>query len=165
MVKILFDSVDSDNCWSIIQFADRLQLHALFEEALSYMIALLGNIEEHAAWQDLSAHLQQRLVNIKKAISSGALTNDKKRLFFANTQEYLAIFEETVQYHRDRLNEAKLRQTETPENTNSWRYAQRNIEKQERFVKGLEAVMAEHQTVFAPKSKIDCHMSVKRKRS
>ena len=74
--------------------------------------------------------------------------NSGTKLYFSDISEYLAIFAEVVQYNRERLDEAKLQQGQN-RSDRGWRYTQRFIEKQERKVERLEAVMAEQKKLLA----------------
>jgi hypothetical protein len=151
IVEILVDSIDTANCLSFCQLADALNLPRLFEQSLVHMMETLGELQEQdQVWGDLSPELRERILTIKSAIQSSIHTQDRGRIYFGSLTEYLAIFAENIQYHRERLAEAKERQGELIHISSSaaWRDAQRKIDKHEQRVRTLEIVMAEQKKLF-----------------
>jgi hypothetical protein len=147
-VAILTHSIDTENCMSICQLADQLNLPTLFESALSYMMKSLGDMETNDAWEDLSGELKERIGIIQKAIQS-SIHSQRSRLYFSSLDEYLAIFAETVQYNRERLAEAKESHSQSTSTGHAWMDTQTKIERQERRVRTLEAVMKEQKKLFS----------------
>ena len=148
-VDILIESVDTHNCMSLCQLADQLQLPRLFERSLAHMMQSFQKIEEQdEIWNDLSSELQERIVMIKEAIQT-SIHSRGCRLYFGTLTEYLAIFAENVQYYRERLEEAKERQSTQPPHTGGWLDAQHKIEHQERRVRTLETIMQNQKELFA----------------
>jgi hypothetical protein len=148
-VDILIESVDTHNCMSLCQLADQLQLPRLFERSLGHMMQSFQKIEEQdELWNDLSSELRDRIVMIKEAIQT-SIHSRGCRLYFGSLTEYLAIFAENVQYYRERLEEAKERQSTQPSHTSGWLDAQRKIEHQERRVRTLETIMQNQKELFA----------------
>jgi hypothetical protein len=147
-VEILIQSIDTANCMSLCQLADRLNLPALFEKSLAYMMKSLGDMEAHDSWDDLTGELKERIGTIQTAIQS-SIHSQRSRLYFSSLQEYLAIFAETVQYNRERLAEAKESHAQTIGRGNAWQDTQTKIERQERRVRTLEAVMKEQKKLFS----------------
>lgn len=151
MVDILERSVDSENCLSLCELADRLEFPVLFERSLSYMMESVGNLEddEHL-WGGLSADLKKRIVAIKSAIQS-SVHSQRSHLYFGTFKEYLAIFAENVEYHRIRLEDAKIG-LKRAGSGKAYNYAAEKIAKQEQRVRTLEAVMEEQKKIFAGES-------------
>lgn len=149
IVQILVDAVDTDNCRSLLELADRLDLPALFERALSHMMGSLSGTED--VWDDLSDELRCRVTLLKKAMESSVIAGTS-RLYFTSVVEYLAMFAETVEYHRERLHNAKERQEEVLDDhlvrSRGWEYNQQKIELQEKRVRRLELVMKEQKRTF-----------------
>jgi hypothetical protein len=151
-VDILTHSIDTANCMSICQLADQLNLPTLFESSLSYMMKSLGDMETNDAWQDLSGELKERIGAIQSAIQS-SIHSQRSRLYFSSLNEYLAIFAETVEYNRERLAEAKEQHGQTMHRGNAWTDTQIKIERQERRVQTLEAVMKEQKKLFSSRER------------
>jgi hypothetical protein len=147
-VDILTNSIDAANCMSICQLADQLNLPTLFESSLSYMMKSLGDMETNEAWDDLTLELKEQIGFIQAAIQS-SIHSQRSRLYFSSLDEYLAIFAETVQYNQERLAEAKESHGQTVGRGNAWRDTQTKIERQERRVRTLEAVMKEQKKLFS----------------
>jgi hypothetical protein len=151
-VDILTHSIDTDNCMNICQLADQLNLPTLFESSLSYMMKSLGDMETNDAWQDLSGELKERIGAIQSAIQS-SIHSQRSRLYFSSLNEYLAIFAETVEYNRERLAEAKEQHGQNTHRGNAWTDTQIKIERQERRVQTLEAVMKEQKKLFSSRER------------
>mmetsp|Transcript_24330 Transcript_24330/g.36083 ORF Transcript_24330/g.36083 Transcript_24330/m.36083 type:complete len:343 (+) Transcript_24330:193-1221(+) len=150
LVEMLSDAVDTANCHSLLELADRLSLPSLFERSLSHMMKSLDETQD--VWDDLNSELKDRISLMKEAIESSVLTG-KSRLYFGSIQEYLAMFAETVQYHQERLCDAKERQAEEREayliRSNAWEHNQRFIDLQEKRVERLEVVMKKQKEMFS----------------
>lgn len=150
IVGILVDAVDIDNCKSLLELADQLNLPLLFERSLSQMMQSLE--ETQAVWDDLPSELKDRVELMKQAMQSAILA-DSSRLYFASMDEYLAMFAETLTYHRERLMDAKQRQEEVRTQhfvrSRAWEYNQSKIENQEKRFLRLEQVMKQQRKVFA----------------
>jgi len=158
--EILLQHVDSENCLSLCQMADSLELPDLFERALFHMLKSLENLEEQEAYEDFSPELKARIADIRAVFGNHAgkpqkdsnnrkyNATTKKRLYFTSLEEYIAIFAETVQYHRERLEEAR----EENVGRNFSDYAQLKIEKQELRVLTLEAMLQEQKRLFGKKA-------------
>jgi len=173
--QILLRHVDSDNCLSLCQMADQLELPDLFERALFHMLKSLDHLESHETYEDFSPELKDRIADIRavftnhrmeKTSTKDNLTNNnmavdnndpqsgapssnhhnKKQLYFTSLDEYIAIFAENVQYHRERLEEAKEQNSADYSS-----YAQTKIEKQELRVLTLETMLAEQKRLFGKK--------------
>lgn len=147
-VDILIQSIDSANCMSLCQLADQLNLPTLFERSLSYMMQSLGDLETTGAWEDLPDELKETIGSIQTAIQS-SIHSQRSRLYFSSLREYLSIFAETVQYNRERLAEAKEQHGQTTHRGGAWQDTQNKIERQERRVRTLEAVMKEQKKLFS----------------
>lgn len=165
--EILLQHVDSDNCYALCQMSDQLQLPDLFERALFHMLKSLDNLEAQEAYDDFSAELKNRIAGIRTIFTSHSIgggsdissdgSNDggtprsmKRPLYFTSLEEYIAIFAETVQYHRERLQEAKEQNSQASHYSE---YAQSKIEKQELRVLTLEAMLQEQKRLFGRKHK------------
>jgi len=149
LVEMLVEAVDTANCRSMLELADQLSLPSLFERSLSHMMASLDETED--VWDELHSELKDRISLMKEAIESSILTGNS-RLYFGSIQEYLAMFAETVQYHRERLFDAKERQAEEKAayliRSNAWEYNQRFIDRQEKRVDRLEMIMKKQKEIF-----------------
>lgn len=139
MIDILVVSVDSANCISLLQLADRLSLPRLCESCLTHLMGSMTNVEEMVEGELISSELLEQILAIKSAIQSSVV--GIPRVYFGSIKEYLAIFAELVEYYKERLEEAQ-RSRVTP-------YIQRMIDKQEKRVTTLEAVMREQKKLFA----------------
>lgn len=150
--KILLQNVDSDNCLSICQMADQLELPDLFERSLFHMLKSLDHLESQEAYESFSSELKGRIADIRAVFTSNDShppsreRRKKTTLYFTSLDEYIAIFAENVQYYRERLQEAK------EQNVDQYcSYAQSKIEKQELRVLTLEAMLQEQKRVFGKK--------------
>lgn len=163
--EILMQHVDSDNCYALCQMSDQLQLPDLFERALFHMLKSLDNLEAQDAYDDFSPELKDRIAGIRTIFSShrvggnagddgddedGRPKSMKRPLYFTSLEEYIAIFAETVQYHRERLEEAKEQNSQARQFS---AYAQSKIDKQELRVLTLEAMLQEQKRLFGRKHK------------
>jgi predicted transcriptional regulator len=153
IVQILIDAVDADNCKSLLELADQLSLHLLFERSLSHMMQSLE--ETRQVWEDLPLDLRDRVDLMKKALQSSILTRRNSRLYFTSLDEYLAMFAETLTYQRERLLDAKQRQEEESGmhfvRSRGWQYNQSQLENQERRFRRLEQVMELQKKAFSDK--------------
>lgn len=153
IVQILVDAVDTDNCKALLELADQLSLPLLFERSLSHMMQSLEETQE--VWEDLPADLRDRVDLMKKAMQSSILTRGSSRLYFNSLDEYLAMFAETLTYHRERLLDAKQRQEEEKGKyfvrSKVWQYNQSKLDSQERRFRRLEQVMELQKKTFSNK--------------
>ena len=151
VVDILVDAVDTDNCKSLLELADRLNLPLLFERSLSHMMQSLEETQE--VWEDLTPELRGRVELMKQAMQSAILAQSSCRLYFSSLDEYLAMFAETLQYNRERLMDAKERQEETREThlvrSRAWEYNQSKVDRQEQRFRRLEHIMKQQKKIFA----------------
>eukprot|EP00521_Asterionellopsis_glacialis_P009402 CAMPEP_0195285808 /NCGR_PEP_ID=MMETSP0707-20130614/3511_1 /TAXON_ID=33640 /ORGANISM="Asterionellopsis glacialis, Strain CCMP134" /LENGTH=469 /DNA_ID=CAMNT_0040345361 /DNA_START=33 /DNA_END=1442 /DNA_ORIENTATION=+ len=120
--------VTTDNCSFLVEFSDQYELPRLFESALEHAMTCLGNLESMDVWKEFTPELRQRIEEMKIAIHTSIHQNPyttskgnqdtkkqktqpkPKKLYFSSITEYLAIFAENVQYHRERLEDAKHEQ-------------------------------------------------------
>jgi hypothetical protein len=153
LVQILVDAVDTDNCKSLLQLADHLNLPLLFERSLSHMMQSLSETEE--VWDDLTPELRDTVTLMKKAVQSSIIAGTS-RLYFSSLDEYIVMFAETLEYHRERLLDAQERQLEVREThfirSKIWHYNQEKIERQEGRVRRLERMMKEQKKIFGAKA-------------
>jgi hypothetical protein len=144
---ILEESIDTENCYSICQLADQLQLSQLFEKSLAHMMQTLGDIQgNQEAWDDLTPELRDRIVAIQAAIQSSVHSNS--RLFFSSLDEYLAMFAERVQYCRERLGQAKEENSHVTPGSHYHRDVSRKIAHQEQRVRTLQLALREQKKLF-----------------
>ena len=165
--EILLQHVDSDNCYALCQMSDQLQLPDLFERALFHMLKSLDDLESQEAYDEFSSELKDRIAGIRTIFTShsvgggsdnssdgsdadGGPRSMKRPLYFTSLEEYISIFAETVQYHRERLEEAKEQNSQARHYS---AYAQSKIEKQELRVLTLEAMLQEQKRLFGRKHK------------
>jgi hypothetical protein len=156
MVEILIRSIDHANCMSLCQLADRLDLPVLFETSMAKAMRSIGDLQYLEVWNDFNPELKSRIITIESLIKSSILTNGS-RLYFASLDEYLAIFAENVQYYRERLDEAKERQSESLSKGDAWKDAQKKICKQEKRMLTLETVLKEQKEIFSINGDV-CHI-------
>jgi hypothetical protein len=153
LVQILVDAVDTDNCKSLLQLADHLNLPLLFERSLSHMMQSLAETED--VWEDLTPELRDTVALMKKAVKSSILAGTS-RLYFSSLDEYIVMFAELLEYHRERLLDAKDRQLEVRERhftrSKLWEYNQEKIDRQEIRVRRLERMMKEQKKIFGGKA-------------
>lgn len=145
LVDILVGAVDTENCKSLLELADRLSLPILFERSLSHMMESLSETQD--VWEDLTPELRDRVTLMKKAVQSSIL-GGTSRLYFSSLAEYLVIFAENLQYHRERLMDAKERQLEVQDTSEAWHYNQKKIDNQEIRVRRLEFLMKQQKKIF-----------------
>jgi hypothetical protein len=155
VVEILTNSVDTTNCRSLLELADRLHFPVLFERCLSKMMESLEETED--VWDELTPELRDRILLMKEAMESSILAG-KSRLYFGSLEEYLAMFQEMVQYNRERLFDARQRQAEIREaffsRSRGWEYNQRAIERQEARVNRLEYLLQKQKSMFSGPHKV-----------
>lgn len=144
LVPLLVQSVDSANCLSLCQLADQLNLPALLEASVNHMIQRLGSVEDHEIWADLTPELQDRIQAIQHILQS----TNRRQLFFSSFDEYLALFAEQVDYYKERLEDAIHQQSQHPEHSPGWIYAQTKIDQQRERVRILKLVLQEHKRLF-----------------
>ena len=145
---ILLESIDNENCLSICQLADQLDLKELFEKALGHMMRSLMALEENETWEDLTPDLQERIKAIKSALES-SVHSRQTTLYFSSLEEYVALFVERVQYYRERLADAKELHGQVVPGTKAWVDMDTKIRRQESRVRTLERVLDEQRKVFA----------------
>jgi hypothetical protein len=156
--QVLLGQVDNENCLSLCQMADQLDLPDLFEKSLFHMLAWLDHLESQEAYADFSSELKGRIAGIRSIVtkqyqsrarqSTAAAANTRAKkmlsLYFTSLDEYIAIFAETVQYHRERLEEAMEQNS-----IDYSHYTQSKIEKQELRVLTLVAMLKEQKRMFS----------------
>lgn len=155
---IMIHSIDTHNCLSICQLADRLNLPKLFERSLGHMMDTMGDVElsllrdsENDTSQDsfLTNELRERILKIKAAIQTSI--HSRSRLYFSSLDEYIAIFSERLQYFRERLSEAKDELAHYYEpGTHAWYDVKAKIRKQEQRVRTLEHAYKQQKKMFLP---------------
>lgn len=152
MAKILLDSIDSDNCMSLLSLADRLDLRDLFQGCINYMLNSLVTVSDQ---DDLTPELRQRIATMQEALlrlkKSNTMISDGTQLFFTSMDEYFAMFAETIRYYRERLEDAQQRQEENHRDYGSYNYcfAQTRIDQQAAKVRALGSMMAEQKLLFS----------------
>ena len=105
-VRMLGSHISTENCLSLYRLADELHLEWLSEMSLKYMLTTVVDLRSQDIWNDLGMELQNHIVSVKGILKGqGKLT-----LYFSSFAEYIAIFAERVEYHREQLAEAKLQQ-------------------------------------------------------
>lgn len=148
LVPLLVQSVDSANCLSLCQLADQLSLPRLLEASLNHMMLSLASVEEHEIWGDLTPELQERIQTIQQILQS----SNRRKVFFASFDEYLALFAEQVDYYRERLEDAQMQQERAEKDSPAWHYAQARIEEQRNRVRKLKQVLQQQKQLFRQKS-------------
>ena len=146
LTSILQQSIDSRNCMAICSLSDALNLKALFEASVNYVIERLDafqgtvsldgdegegdakdtdgqfdTIEETFA--SLPYELRSRVLTMRNVMRSSVIGRGSKvsGLFFSSGTEFLAIFRETIRDQKERLKDATDRRDEViRERTEEW---------------------------------------------
>eukprot|EP00551_Chaetoceros_affinis_P009337 CAMPEP_0203663346 /NCGR_PEP_ID=MMETSP0090-20130426/956_1 /ASSEMBLY_ACC=CAM_ASM_001088 /TAXON_ID=426623 /ORGANISM="Chaetoceros affinis, Strain CCMP159" /LENGTH=369 /DNA_ID=CAMNT_0050526233 /DNA_START=17 /DNA_END=1126 /DNA_ORIENTATION=+ len=161
-------SIDADNCACICILADQLQMPGLLQSSMRFVMDTLDKIEKNEIWDDFPESLKHHVLTLRNAAQSSIIARgSQSKVFFSSSHEFLGIFSDTLREHKERLNEAKMRQEEiiqerTRLNEARGRYAQQidvrggsvkdaaiKIEKQERRVQTLEAFYREQKAIFS----------------
>eukprot|EP00525_Craspedostauros_australis_P003165 CAMPEP_0198128916 /NCGR_PEP_ID=MMETSP1442-20131203/50461_1 /TAXON_ID= /ORGANISM="Craspedostauros australis, Strain CCMP3328" /LENGTH=448 /DNA_ID=CAMNT_0043789173 /DNA_START=70 /DNA_END=1416 /DNA_ORIENTATION=- len=162
LVALLEQNITTSNCLYLIQLADQLSLHTLFEAALQFMLTQVGNLESSEWWSQIeSSDLKESLQTMTSLLQTSLLHRGGKRrtnLFFSTLDEYLAIFAEQVEYYQERLEDARRSQSmlkHRMENrgrhghtTDAWQYAQDKIVRQETRVQTLKQALKDQKRLF-----------------
>ena len=178
IVSVISSSIDAENCTSILILADQLQLPSLSQSSMRFVMERLDSIQENEFWDDVPKALKIHLVTLRNAaMSSLVAKSHSKKVCFSSSKEFLGIFSDTIQEHRERLREAKLRQREIIEERERLnasrgryrvaidvmggdvRYAGTKIEKQERRIQTLETFYSEQKAIFSKDSSdLGCYL-------
>lgn len=176
IVDIIQESVDADNCASICILADQLEIPALLQSSMVYVMDKLDNIKSHDIWNDFPLSLKHHVETLRNAARSSIIGSigrggQRSKVLFTSSNEFLGIFYDTLRDHKDRLKEAKMRQEEIiqeriNENLARGRNAREinvysgavmdaaiKIEKQERRVQTLETFYWEQMLIFSRDAK------------
>mmetsp|Transcript_48516 Transcript_48516/g.58743 ORF Transcript_48516/g.58743 Transcript_48516/m.58743 type:complete len:361 (-) Transcript_48516:335-1417(-) len=164
IVSVIEGAIDAKNCTCICALADELQLHSLFEKAVSFAIKSLDDMENDAVWDDVPLTLKNKVLSMRNVVLSSVLARGKKgNVFFSSSSEFLAIFADHVRYQEERLREAKLRNKEILEERSvggrrlqsssrgSVEDAAVKIAKQERRLCTLKVFYREQKAIFGRK--------------
>jgi hypothetical protein len=168
IVNVISSSLDAENCTSILILADQLELTSLSEASMRFVLERLDDLQENEFWNDVPKALKIHVVTLRNAAMSSLIARShSKKAFFSSSKEFLAIFSDNIQEHRERLREAKLRQCEIIKereriNASRGRFrmaidvmggdvrdARTKIEKQERRIKTLETFYSEQKAIFS----------------
>jgi hypothetical protein len=144
IVKILINEIDSENCMSLCQLADSLDLPGLMEASLGYVMKSLQSVESHDVWKELCPELQDKIKSIQALLKS----NNRKSLYFSSFTEYVAVFAEQIQYYHERLTEAQIQQENHDVTSPGWAYAQSKIDDQKARVQTLNIMLREQKKIF-----------------
>lgn len=125
-------SIDSKNCASICTLADHLDLPSLFESGLSHMLSSLDDIRDHELWDDIPRSLQWQIINMRDAVQSSIVGLSGSKVCFSSSNEFLAIFADSIYEQRERLREAKERQKEI---------VRERIDREKRLYSGVDVAM------------------------
>jgi hypothetical protein len=142
LATILEQSIDSHNCMAICSLADALNLHALFEASVNFVIERLDAFQGTAVneseeetpspcssscdcgdddkegfgeiWASLPYDLRSRVMTMRNVMRSSIIGRGSKvsGLFFSSAAEFLAIMSETIRDQEERLTEARKRNDE-----------------------------------------------------
>lgn len=142
LATILEQSIDSHNCMAICSLADALNLHALFEASVNFVIERLDAFQGTAVneseeetpspclsscdcgdddkegfgeiWASLPYDLRSRVMTMRNVMRSSIIGRGSKvsGLFFSSAAEFLAIMSETIRDQEERLAEARKRNDE-----------------------------------------------------
>lgn len=150
IIDILVESVNSENCLSLLALADELTLPRLLESSLSYILEALpdksmDSQEEKDMWHELHPELRDQVESMRTLLQ----TKNTCKLFFNSLPEYLALFSEQVQYYKERLHEARLQQAERNPSSPAWQYAQEKIDLQSRRVNTLVLMLEKQKRIFS----------------
>ena len=141
---------------------------------MEYVMDRLDIIKSHDIWDDFPQSLRHHVVTLRAAAHSSLIARGRtEKVLFTSSNEFLAIFFDTLREQKERLAEAKLRQEEIIEerkksNETRGRYtrevdiyggtvmdAAKKIEKQEKRVQTLETFYREQKSIFA-KDQVGC---------
>ena len=150
IIDILVESVNSENCLSLLALADELTLPRLLESSLSYILEALphksmDSQEEKDIWHELHPELRHQVESMRTLLQ----TKNTCKLFFNSLPEYLALFSEQVQYYKERLHEARLQQAHRNPSSPAWQYAQEKIDLQSQRVNTLVQVLEKQKRIFS----------------
>lgn len=179
IADVIKASIDADNCAYICILADQLQMPGLLQSSMRFVMDTLDNIEKNDIWDDFPESLKHHVLTLRNAAQSSIIARgSQSKVFFSSSNEFLGIFSDTLREHKERLNEAKMRQEEIIQERMRWnerrgRYAQEvdvrggsvkdaavKIEKQERRVRTLETFYREQKAIFARDANNDgCYKS------
>ncbi len=168
IVDIIQNSIDESNCASICILADQLQLPSLFHASMTYVMDSLDKIQTHDLWNDFPISLKHHILTLRNAAQSSLIgKGHTSRVVFTSSHEFLGIFHDTLREHKERLEDAKMRQHEIIQeriqlNQRRGRYSHEidvyggdvkdaagKIEKQEKRVKTLETFYKEQKEIFS----------------
>jgi len=169
IVDIIQASIDSDNCTSLCILADQLNIPSLLQSTMTFVLDRLEHIQsydEGQLWNDIPSSLKTHILTLRNAASSSIIGRGQtSEVLFSSSDEFLAIFYDTLRDHKERLCEAKQRQQEIIDErlrlnekkrfckdrdvySGDVKDAAIKIDKQEERVKTLEAFYKEQKAIF-----------------
>jgi hypothetical protein len=169
IVDIIQASIDSDNCTSLCILADQLNIPSLLQSSMAFVLDRLEHIQSYddgQLWNDIPSSLKTHILTLRNAASSSIIGRGQtSEVLFSSSDEFLAIFYDTMRDHKERLCEAKQRQQEIIDErlrlnekkrfckdrdvySGDVKDAAIKIEKQEKRVKTLEAFYREQKSIF-----------------
>lgn len=150
--QLFVQAVDANNCLSLCQLAEDLQLLRLFEVSLNFMMRSLGDVQDNDIYAELSPELRDRIETIQRLLESRHV----KKVWFVNFTEYLAILAEQCDYYKERLRDAERSQemqlSRLRPTSHGYHYAQEKIEQQRVRVQTLEQILQQHKQMFGRRS-------------
>jgi hypothetical protein len=168
IVDIIKASIDADNCASICILADQLHIPSLMHSSMEYVMDKLDNIQTDDIWDDFPKSLQHHVITLRNAAKSSIIgRGHTSKVLFTSSDEFIGIFSDTLREHKERLQEAKMRQEEIIQdrvrlNERRGRYAKKidvysgsvtdaavKIEKQEIRLQTLETFYKEQKAIFS----------------
>jgi hypothetical protein len=172
IVSVIQSSIDSENCTSICVLADELQIPSLLQASMKFVMERLDHIKNDVeVWNSIPSTLRNQIIALNKAVKSSIIGRGQtKEAIFSSVEEFIAILNDTLNCHKERLREAKERQEEIIEDrlregrviSGSGRFVQekdvlggsvadaaKKIKRQEERVNTLQAFYNEQKAIFA----------------
>lgn len=113
IIDIIKQSIDAHNCASICALADQLQIPTLYHASMELVMDKLHCIKSHDIWNDFPQSLQHQIQTLYNAAHSSIIgRGHTSKVAFTSSDEFLAIFSDTMREQKERLFQAKLRQEE-----------------------------------------------------
>ena len=113
IADIIKASIDAENCAYICILADQLEMPGLLQSSMRFVLDTFDKIETDTIWDDFPESLKHHVVTLRNAAKSSIIARgSQSKVFFSSSNEFLGIFSDTLREHKERLQEAKMRQEE-----------------------------------------------------
>jgi len=163
---IVASSIDENNVLTIVQMAWRLELHELYKQSVAFTNKKYDDVKTHPFYGSMPSTLKQQICAMQALVRSSVIGRGQQNdLVFSSSNEFIAIFSDSIREQKERVTEARRRNEEvnaenaenflrrvrrrfTGTEHNAYTYNQELIEKQEERIKTLETFLAEQKTIF-----------------